>query len=1071
MNKSLSNPIKGHGINRGGILARALFMFWLIFMSSFTVLSQTTVSGTVTNASDGTPIPGASIVAKGTTVGTSTDIDGKYTLTVPSSATVLVYSFVGKVPQELEIAGRSVIDVQLADDVLEMDEVIVVAYGTTTKEAFTGSAEVIGSKELETRKITNPVSAIEGTTTGVQMTGMSGQPGTSPTLVIRGVGTLNGSVTPLYVVDGAPFDGDLASINPDDIESMTILKDASSTALYGSRAAAGVVMITTKSGKRSQGIQVNASADYGVISAAIPFYDAANPQEYYEIMWQAYKNALVAGGDTEAAAAAEASSTIYNRLGYNPFNVANDNIVGTDGSINPSADVIFKGLDWYDALQQDGTRKNYSLNLSSGGDNYNVYFSTSYLDEESYIITAGYDRFSSRLNASFQAKEWLSLGGSMSFSAAEQTGPFSAGTSSIVNPFGFAKDMGSIYPVYIVDPATGDYILDAAGEKQYDLGGGYPEYGITARPYNPYRHGIAEAEYNNERRMTNNFNSNYFATFTFLPGLDFTVKYTYNVRDYLRKEYENAIVGDGAPTARYNETRSRSTSKNFNQVLTYNKRLDSGHNFDVTLGHENYSWLRSQMYGMKIQETAVGIYEFDNFATTNTLSGSSDEDKLESYFGRVNYNFRDKYYFGGSVRRDGSSRFSTDVRWGTFYSVSGSWRITEENFMKSLTFVDNAKLRGSWGQVGNNNLGLYPYQPLYTLQTNAGNPGVFWSSLGNSALTWETTTSWDVALDFAVMDRLVEGTIEYYERNSTDLLYDVPLPLSVGLSTGPDNIASIVNKGWEFSLTGNIIRKDDLRWSLSFNASTLNNEITDLPDPLIDGSKRWEVGRDRYEYFIYDYAGVDPTNGDALFYMYEENVDDDGNSTFDPVLDATTGEHMTSNDYQAAGRTYTGKAATPDLQGGIQTSLFYKGFQLDLLFTYSIGGYILDYGYASMMNEGVYGNSVHPDLLDAWKQAGDETDIPRLENGNTDLNVSMSTRYLTDASYFALKNASLSYNFDMKFIKDLGIENVKLYVVGENLFLSTERKGLNPQYNLSGTPGGDDFNPARFISAGLNISF
>ncbi len=1055
-----------------------IFLAFLLFVA-FQAAAQMQITGTVTGAEDGLPIPGVSVVVTdNTTIGTTTDIDGKYSLTVPESAESLVFSFIGMKTQEVLIGGRSVIDIALEEELLEMDEVIVVAYGTTTKEAFTGSAEVIGSRELESRTITSSIGAIEGTTAGVQVIAASGQPGASPELVIRGVGTLNGITDPLYIVDGVQYDGAISNLNAEDIESMTILKDAASTALYGSRAANGVVMITTKRGKNVKGIKVNATANVGVVTMGIPFYDKASPEEYYELMWEAYKNSLIDGGMLEADAITEASNSIYDRLGYNPFNVANDQIVGTDGKINPNARVIAKSLDWYDELQQTGKRQNYTLSLATGGDDYNVYFSTAYLDEEGYIITSAYDRFNTRLSADFSPRKWLTIGGNVNMSLTTQEGPFAAGTTSIVNPFGFAKGMGSIYPVYIVDPATGEYILDAAGEKQYDLGEGYSEYGIATRPYNPGRHGVAEALWNKETRRTNNLGSRYYAEFTILPELKFTVNYGLDVNDYFMKEYENEVVGDGAPVGRYREERSRRTIKNFNQILTYTKRFDSGHNVDVTLGHESFDREYSEVFGIKNTQTAVGIHEFDNFATTTGLDGFTTEKKTEGYFARLNYNYKDRYYFTGSVRRDGSSVFHEDVRWGNFYSFGGSWRITEEAFMKSLTFIDNLKLRASYGQVGQDLLlgsdGLtidyYISQPRYSLFPNAGDPGIYWSDLGNTTLTWETSTSWDVSLDYRLFDNLLEGSFEYWAKNSTDLLYNVPLPLSVGLSQGPDNVASIENSGFEINITANIIRQNDLRWSLSLNATTQKNEITELPEPFIDGSKRWEVGKSRFDYFIYHYAGVDPDNGDALYYMFEENTDDAGNTTYDPVLD-TDGNHMTTNDYQTAGKGYAGKDALPNLFGGIQSNVYYKGFELGLVFTYSIGGYTLDYGYADMMHEGIYGESLHPDLLDGWRAPGDDTDIPRMENGDPNINQTLSTRYLTDATYFSLRNISLSYTFQQQFIKDIGIENLKLYVVGENLFTSTARKGLNPQYNIQGTTDGDDYNPARIISAGLNISF
>jgi TonB-linked SusC/RagA family outer membrane protein len=473
---------------------------------------------------------------------------------------------------------------------------------------------------------------------------------------------------------------------------------------------------------------------------------------------------------------------------------------------------------------------------------------------------------------------------------------------------------------------------------------------------------------------------------------------------------------------------------------------------------------------MKNTQTAVGITEFDNFATTSSLDGYSSTKRTEGYFGRVNYNYADKYYVSASARRDGSSVFAKEVRWGNFFSVGASWRIDQEAFMDNVSFVDNLKLRASFGQVGQDDLGdFYISQPRYSLFPNAGDPGIYWSDLGNNELTWETTESWDVALDFALFDNLIDGSVEYYQKISSDLLYNVPLPLSMGLSEGPANVGSIVNSGIELGLTGHLIQSGDFKWDLTVNLSTLKNEITDLPEPFIDGSKRWAEGRSRYDFFVYDYAGVDPDNGDALYYDYEDEPDPETGE----ILRKTNedGTFVTTNDYQDAGKGYADKSAVPDLLGSVINSFGYKGFDLSFMFTYGIGGYILDYGYSDMMHPGSYGSSLHPDQLKGWRNPGDVTDIPRMESGDPNLNVGMSTRYLTDATYIALKNLSLSYTFKQQFMKDFGIDHLKVFVNGENLFLNTKRKGLNPQYNLAGTPSGNDYNPSRVISLGVNVSF
>ena len=1031
----------------------------LVLVAQLTFAQEKVVGGQVVD-DQGFPLVGVNVVEKGTSNGVQTDFDGNYSLSV-EAGDILVFSYVGFLSKEVTVGASDVYNVELDTDMESLEEVVVVAYGTTTKEAFTGSASVVSSEDMELRAVTSPISAIEGNATGVQFTSASGQPGSSPGIVIRGVGTLNGSTTPLYVVDGIAFEGGLNSLSQNDIESITILKDAASTSLYGSRAANGVVLITTKNGRRNAGLRVNVNSQMGVITKAVDEYDAVTPGQYYELMWEAYKNSL----DVDDPAA-EASATIYNRLGYNPFDVPNDQIVGTDGRLNPEADVIFQGLDWYDVLERTGRRENHSIDVSGGGEKHNFFFSASDLNETGYVIESDFSRTTSRLNGDFTPTDWLTLGGNVFLSLTESNGPSSRGTS-IANPFAFAKNMGSIYPVYLVDPATGDFIRDEEGNLLFDRGEGDSEFGIRSRPTNVGRNAIEEAILNNDVTKTNTYGYRYTAGFNIIDGLKLTLLYGQDINDFINKEYENNLVGDGAPAGRYSETRFRRTVENFNQILNYSKTFGS-HNVDLTLGHESFDRNYSESYGFKNTQTAVGIYEFDNFSTIATLSGYSSDKKLEGYFSRLNYNFQEKYYLSASARRDGSSVFNRDVRWGNFYSLGGAWRIDQEAFMDDVLWVNNLKLRASYGEVGNDDLNdFYISQPRYTIYPNAGAPGIFWSDLGNSALTWETVESWDVALEFTLFDYRLDGTIEFYRKNSSDLLYNVPLPISMGLSEGPANIGDMYNQGIELGLNGVLLDTDNFTWELGLQASTYKNEITRLPSPFVTGSKRWAEGRSRFDFYLYDFAGVDPANGDALYYAYEENEE---TGEMEPVLNAD-GTHSTVNDHTDANRAYVDANTIPDVIGSISNTFRYQNFGLNFLFTYQIGGEILDYGYADMMHEGDYGDSMHPDLLNAWRNPGDITDVPRLEAGNPTLAPGLSTRWLTDASYFALRNVNLSYNLGEGISDQIGIDRLKLFASAENLFLLSERKGLDPQYNLSGTPSGNDYNPSRVISFGVNLTF
>lgn len=1032
----------------------------LLLVAQFAFAQEKTVSGQVVDG-EGFPLLGVNVIEKGTQNGAQTDFDGNYSISVEPGA-VLVLSYVGFLEKEVTIGSDDVYNITLSPDTSTLDEVVVVAYGTTTKEAFTGSAEVVTSEDLEGRSLTSPISGIEGNSTGVQFLSSSGQPGSSPSIVIRGVGTLNGDSDPLYIVDGIQFDGELNNLNQNDIESITVLKDAASTSLYGSRAANGVVMITTKSGaKGAAGLKVDISSQYGIVTKAVDNYDAVTPGQYYELMWESYKNTL----DVDNPAA-EASATVFNRLGYNPFDVPNDQIVGTDGRLNPNANLIFKGLDWYDALERQGSRESHNISVSGGGENHTVFFSASNLHERGYVVESSYRRTTARLNANFTPTDWLTLGGNMNLALSNEKGPSSRG-SSIANPFSFAKDMGSIYPVYLVDPSTGEYALDNEGNVRYDRGEGDTELGIQSRPTKVGRHAIEEAILNSDITKTNTYGFRYNAAFKIIDGLELSLLYGQDINDYMNKEYENNLVGDGAPAGRYSELRYRRTVENFNQILNYSNSFGI-HNVEVTLGHENFDRHYTEVDGFKNTQTASGIYEFDNFSTIADLSGYSSDKRLEGYFARVNYNFNKRYYLSGSARRDGSSVFNKDVRWGNFYSVGGAWRIDQESFMDNVDFVNNLKIRASYGEVGNDDLNdFYISQPRYSLLPNAGEPGIFWSDLGNSELTWETVESWDVALEYSLFDYRLSGTVEFYKRNSSDLLYNLPLPLSMGLSEGPANIGDMYNQGLEVGINARIFDNTDFSWELGLQASTFKNEITFLPAPFVNGSKRWAEGRSRYDFFLYDYAGVDPENGDALYYAYEENEETGEN---EPVLN-DDGTHQTLSDPDDANRAYVGANTIPDVIGSVKNQFSYKNFDLSFLFVFQVGGDVLDYGYADMMHEGNYGESLHPDALNAWRNPGDMTNVPRLEAGNPDLSKRLSSRWLTDASYLSLRNVNLAYNLSSDVAEQIGVDRLRLFLTGENLAMWSERTGLNPQYNLAGTPDGIDYNPSRVISVGVNVAF
>ncbi len=772
---------------------RVLFTLACLFLWTGMAMAQVSrITGVVVSAEDNEPIVGASVLVKGTTLGTITDMNGRYSINnIPVNAKSLVISFVGMKTQELAIKGGEQRVVMQSDTEL-IDEVVVVAYGTQKKSSFTGAASTVGAKSIEKRAITNVTAALEGNASGVQVTAATGQPGESSSIRIRGFGSVNASNAPLYVVDGTIYNGSIGDINPADIESMTILKDAASTSLYGSSAGNGVILITTKKGKESGGTGVNLTINQGWSNRAYKDYKKVGIYDYYPLQWEMLKNSYITSGKDAATAASLATSKIGSTLKYNPFvGVADDAIVGTDGKLNSSADALKWGddLDWEDAAFKTGYRQEYNLSYNTKTEKSDTYASVGYLNDDGYMIKTDFERYSGRLN-------------------------YNVYPSSYSNLTRFIRTMAPIYPVHKHDLETGAY-LDANGKATTDPGEYIYDYEGT-RLSNNGRDAIAETEFNQRELVRVNQTGHTYLTLTPVEGLNLTANYSINNIDYRRKVYENPYVGDGtAGPGRLNQMSTRTLTQTFNQLITYSKSIGN-HNFDVLLGHENYSYKYEYLYGMKTQETVSGMYEFGNFVNISSLSSYTDTYKKEGYFGRINYDYAHKYYASLSYRHDGSSRFAKENRWGNFWSFGAGWRISEEAFMKDVKWVNNLKLRASYGETGNDNIldsdgdpDYYPYQTLYGLgYKNGSEAGAYFTVIANPSLKWETQISTDIALEFGLFDRLT-GTIEYFKKDSKDLLFDVSQPASVGVTSIIQNIGKVTNSGVEIELDYNAFKNKD----------------------------------------------------------------------------------------------------------------------------------------------------------------------------------------------------------------------------------------------------------------------
>lgn len=1055
------------------------------------VAQTKTVTGKVTDQESGIGLPGVAVIVKGTSVGTATGGDGSYSINVPADGNTLVFRFIGYQTTERAVNNQGIVNVSLSVDNKQLEEVVVVAYGTADKGSFVGSAGELKVEKLAQRPVTNISNAVAGQIAGVQTTAGSGQPGSGPSIRIRGISSVNASNDPLYVVDGVPYSGTLANLNIEDVENITVLKDASSTSLYGSRAANGVVMVTTKKGKKDRN-QIDVKALQGVVTRAVPEYDRVNAYEYYPLMWESYRNSLAYNGtkpipleDANKIASGlyprytsgtnngkqNYNGTAYNdisqQLLYNPFNVPSTEIVLPDGTLNPNAKLIYsdEDLDWFAPLSRTGSRKDYALSFSGGAEKSDYYVSLGYVNEAGFVKRSDYDRITGRVNVNATPKSWLRTGLNLSGTITESNQANDGSSTGYVNPFYFARNMGPIFPVYAQKPQTGEYILDAYGNKIYDLGN-MNQLGLPNRPAGASagRHVVAETELNNNLFRRNVLSGRTYGEITFLKDFKFNTGISVDISNYVGSTYDNTLVGDGAPAGRASKTQSTTTSYTFNQLLTYNKRIADKHNIDVLFGHENYSWEYNYLYGFRQGQVVAGNTELGNFTDVNSLTSRTDRHKIESYFSRLNYNFDERYSFSASYRRDGSSKFAPDVRWGDFWSVGASWRVDNETFINMPEWVDMLKVRTSYGQVGNDGIdGYYPYQGLYGSgpgYNNGSEPGFLKTNIISPDLTWESSNSFDVGVDFSIFKRL-NGSVEYFQRESSRLLFEVPLPVSSGSLVRNQNIGTMWNKGFEVQLSADVLKKNDFEWNVDFNWTTFKNQITKLPNgDQISGTKKLSEGKDMYAYWLREWYGVDPDNGNPL---YRADTYNESNSKI-----LANGDTVTFNVNNA--RFHYAGSAIPDFTGGITNTFTYKDLSLSVLLTYQVGGKIYDNSYASLMAVGGYGSAFHSDILNRWQKPGDITDVPRLDQVNTaNFNAGTSDRWLVDGSSLTIRTATLNYNLPKSLSSKMFVQNARIYASGENLHIFAARKGMNGAQQFNGVTS-NTYTPARVLSLGLNLT-
>ena len=1044
---------------------------------------QVQVTGTVKDNA-GNPVAGATILVEGTTNGTTSNADGSYSISAASDATLLV-SFIGYQSQKHAIAGKTRIDIVLKEDSQAIDDVIVVAFGTAKKEAFTGSAAVIKSDDIAKSQQSNVAQALAGKVAGVQLTNTSGQPGTSPEIRVRGFSSLNAGNGPLWIVDGMPYSGDLNNLNPNDIESMTVLKDAASNALYGARGANGVVMITTKKAKSKEAV-ISFDAKWGVNSRAVKDYEyITDPAQFYEVHYDALKRYYLDSGYSEIQAHSLANQNLTasandGGLGYMVYTLPEgQEFIGINGKVNPQATlgrrVVYEGEEYYiqpdnwtDAAFRHSLRQEYNISISGSGEKTSVYASAGYLDNQGIAYNSDMQRFTSRLKVDYQAKKWLKMGANLNYSRFNYDQIDDGGASnSSGNVFAYTTTVGPIYPLYIRD-GNGNIRYTEDGIMMYDYG---HNAGMERSIFTD-SNALSDSRLDTSNAEGNAFNGTTYFDITFLKDFKFTfnagvtldeTRSTSIMNPYFGQyKGEKGLIGKG---------HSRHFEYNTQQILNYTKQFGA-HNLNVMVGHEYYN---ARSYSLSASKSHMLTQENDELSGAvidkQSAGSSRSEYNNEGYFARVMYDYSSKYFFSASFRRDASSRFHPDHRWGNFWSLGGAWILSREDFMAGTQeWLDNLKVKASIGSQGNDNIGNFQYTNTYTIENANGEVSTVFNSKGSENITWETNSNFNAGVEFSFLRGMVTGGVEYFLRKTTDMLLSFPVPPSQGYSSYYANVGDMRNSGIEIELNYTPIRTDKIVWDINLNMTHLRNKITMLPQErrnkvvegyggYVSGTTFFGEGLPMYTFYMKKYAGVS-SEGESMWYMDE--TDADGNV----IGRTTTTEYAKASDYLCGD-------PIPDLYGGFGTSLSCYGFDLSVAFTYQIGGLAYDSGYAAAMyspaNKST-GMNWHKDILNAWTPENSSSNIPRLQYEDQNQN-GQSDRFLMNASYLNLQNINLGYTLPAKLSQKLGIDRIRIYLACENVYYWSKRQGFDPRYSYSGSTSQATYSPVRTISGGINLQF
>ncbi|MGQ1786794.1 MULTISPECIES: SusC/RagA family TonB-linked outer membrane protein [unclassified Saccharicrinis] len=1003
-------------------MKQKLLFSLMLFLGTQIIFAQgIVIKGTVSGADDGLTIPGVSVVVKGTTNGVTTDFDGMYQINVPGEDAILEYSFVGYKTQTVVVGKKSTIDIVLKSDLVGLDEVVVIGYGVSSKEALTGAVEVVGSESLKMLPSATLENALQGGVTGLMMSNGDGQPGAASSINIRGIGSINASSEPLYVIDGIPVQSHnlsptdysnggisstvMSTLNPNDVQSITVLKDASATAIYGSRGANGVIIITTKNGGSGKA-KINFSAQVGVSDNA---YDninkSLNAAQYKELFIEGWVNT---GDYTEATA----TELFYD---YYP------------------ADIYNADTNWMDEIYNPGVTQQYSLDASGGNDKIRYFASLGYYDQEGVILGTDFQRYSSRLNLTADLNEKLTITNNITLGHTVSNG--SEDRTAWNNPMHNGYMAPPVVPIY---DDYGNYFGD------------HTIVGMDGN--NPVGNQLFDERWQKQTRILDNFSASYKITDALTFKTAWSIDYI-NVNEFKWKNPDWGSFKD--VSGRGEEGTANSLNWIGTQTVNYNKIFGENHSFDVLAGYESQKYDMRSLYAVAEGYANSKLKTLANAANPIVSSSSGTGYSFLSAFSRFSYNYKSKYYATASYRRDGSSRFGEDNRWGNFWSVGGSWYLSRENFMKDISWVNNLKLRASYGITGNASIGNFQSLSLYGYDYEYdGTAGSAPSNVGNPELTWETQGTLDLGMDLSVFDR-VNTTVTYFRRENTDLLLEKPLSTTTGFSETMQNVGDMLNRGWEFEANAAIIKGEDLTWDLGVNMTFVKNEVTKLDEDIANTAYLHSEGHDYNEFYLIHWAGVNPQTGAAQWYTDE------------------TKTTITENRKEAS-RVHTGYSGTPSCFGGLNTSVSYKGFNLSAQLVFVWDKYLFDNQAKGVESDGQRApRSTNLYAFEnRWTTPGEESELPIFVWGNSsNSNYRYSTRYLYDATYARLRDVTLSYTFSPSVVKRLKMSSLSVFAKANNYFTwvrDHDNLRIDPEAGQNGYVNGT-VPKNKSITIGVNI--